>query len=143
VACFTSGVKAMHTPAGVAEDGPAYFAFGTIAAFAAAADLRLILRRGVFGAQRIVRHVWRMCVALLIAAFSFFLGQQQVFPASVRGSGFLFVPEIVVLGLMSYWLLRIQFTNQFKHRAAAHRSLGASVRDRNQSRPTQAEALER
>ena len=27
--------------------------------------------------QRIARHLWRMCTALLIAAFSFFLGQQD------------------------------------------------------------------
>jgi hypothetical protein len=52
-----------------------------------------------------------MCVALLIAAFSFFLGQPQVFPASVRGSALLYIPEIAVLGLMIFWLVRVRFTH--------------------------------
>ena len=46
-----------------------------------------VQRRATFisGAQRITRHLWQMCVALFIAAASFFLGQAKVFPASVRG----------------------------------------------------------
>jgi hypothetical protein len=79
-----------------------------------ALDLRMILRGGVFGAQRIARHLWRMCVALLITAASFFLGQQQVFPAPLRGSPFPFVPEITVLGLLIFWLVRVRCTNWFK-----------------------------
>ena len=75
--------------------------------------LRHVLQRGVFGVQRITRHIWRMCVALLIAAFSFFLGQQQVFPASVRGSPLLLVPEIAVLGVMVFWLVRVRFNKTF------------------------------
>jgi len=135
VACFTFGLKTANSPTGALSDGPpaAYFVFGTVAALAAALDLRLILRRGVFGAQRITRHLWRMCVALLIASFSFFLGQQQVFPASVRGSPFLFVPEIVVLGLLIFWLVRVRFTNWFKHDAADRRALGGPTRDPNQA----------
>jgi hypothetical protein len=102
-------------PTRLPSDGPtaAYFVFGSIAALAAALDLRLILRHGVFGVQRITRHIWRMCVALLIAAFSFFLGQQQVFPASVRGSPLLLVPEIAVLGAMIFWLVRVRFNKAF------------------------------
>jgi hypothetical protein len=115
LACYTSGVMAALRPTHLPSDGPtaAYFVFGSVAAFAAALDLRLILRRGVFGVQRITRHIWRMCVALLIAAFSFFLGQQQVFPASVRGSRLLLVPEIAVLGAMVFWLVRVRFNKTF------------------------------
>lgn len=74
----------------------------------------MILRGGLHGVQRIARHLWRMCVALLIAMFSFFLGQQQLLPESVRGSFWPFVPEILVLGLMIFWLCRVFFTNAFR-----------------------------
>jgi len=43
-------------------------------------DIRMLVRGGVFGAKRIVRHLWRMCFGLFVATGSFFLGQQQVFP---------------------------------------------------------------
>jgi hypothetical protein len=54
-----------------------------------------------------------MCFALFIAAGSFFLGQQQVFPASVRGSPFLFVPVVAVLAVMIFWLARIRFASAY------------------------------
>jgi len=132
-ACFTFGLKTANNPTGSLSNPAAYFVFGTVAALAAALDLRLILRRGVYGAQRITRHLWRMCIALLIASFSFFLGQQQVFPTSVRGSPLLFVPEIVVLGLLIFWVIRVRFTNYFKHNAADRRALGGLTRDPNQA----------
>ena len=119
VACFTSGLLAANSPITSPSDPPlaAYFVFGSIAALGAALDLRLILRRGVLGTQRITRHLWRMCVALLIASFSFFLGQQQVFPASVRGSPLLFVPEIAILAVMIFWLVRVRFSVRFSRPA--------------------------
>ena len=116
------GLEAAKSQTGIIE-GLSYrsaYGFATLWALAAVLDLSVILRGGVSGAQRIARHLWRMCVGLLIAAVSFFLGQQQVFPASVRGSPFLLVPEIAIVGLMIFWLLRVRFTNRFKHIAAAN-----------------------
>jgi len=131
----TFGVQAANSPTGLLDGipPPPHFVFAAAATLAAALDLRMILRGGVFGAQRIARHLWRMCVALLIATTSFFLGQPQVFPASVRGSPLLFVPEIVVLGLLIFWLIRVLFTNWFKHNAADRRALGERTRDPNQA----------
>jgi hypothetical protein len=103
---------------------PSYFVFAAVAALATGLDLRVIVRRGIFGVQRITRHVWRMCVALLIATVSFFLGQQQVFPASVQGSAVLFVPEVVVLGLTIFWLVRVRCTNRFERYTAVPPPLG-------------------
>jgi uncharacterized membrane protein len=116
VADVMLGVQAANSPTGMLEGAPApaYFVFGSIAGLAAAGDLRMILRGGLYGAQRIARHLWRMCVALLIATLSFFLGQQQVFPAYLQGSPWLFVPEIVVLGLLIFWLCRVLFSNAYK-----------------------------
>ena len=114
------GLQAADSPTGMLEGAPApaYFVFASIAGLAAAGDLRMIVRGGLRGAQRIARHLLRMCVALLIAAFSFFLGQQQVFPESLRGSFWLFVPEIVVLGLLIFWLCRVFFTKAYRRPAA-------------------------
>lgn len=107
------GLQAANSPTGMLEGAPApaYFVFAGIAGLAAAGDLRMIVRGGLHGVQRIARHLWRMCLALLIAMFSFFLGQQQLLPESVRGSFWPFVPEILVLGLMIFWLCRVFFTN--------------------------------
>jgi uncharacterized membrane protein len=90
------------------------FVFGAVALLAAVLDLRMIVRGGVFGADRIARHLWRMCTGLYIAVMSFFLGQSQVFPYAVRKTGLLAVPGIVVLVLLIFWLLRVLFTNAYK-----------------------------
>jgi hypothetical protein len=82
------------------------FVFGSIAALAAGLDLRRIRRGGLSKAQRVMRHLWRMCIALFIAAFSFFVGQQKVLPHAVQGSPVLLVPEIAVLGTMLYYIFR-------------------------------------
>jgi hypothetical protein len=43
------------------------YGLSTAMALAAAGDLSVILRRGLSGAQRIARHLWRMCLGLFIA----------------------------------------------------------------------------
>ena len=68
----------------------------------------MILRRGVTGAQRIARHLWRLCFALFIAAGSFFLGQPQVFPVSLRGSPLLILVSVAPLGFLLFWLVRVR-----------------------------------
>ena len=79
----------------------------------------MLTHGGVFGAKRIVRHLWRMSFAFLIAAFSFFLGQQKVMPAYMRGSKLLFVPPLLILIVLIYWLCRVCFTNVFKNKLMA------------------------
>lgn len=118
---FTLGYRAARGLPG-AHDGtplPAYFVFGGAAALSAIGDLRVYLRRGVQGTARITRHLWRMCVALLIATLSLFLGQPQVFPAFLRGSPALFLPELAIVGAMLFWLIRVRFVNRIAPPAAA------------------------
>jgi len=138
VTLVTLGLQAANRPTGssAAAPLPAYFVFAAIAALAAALDLRVILRRGVSGAQRITRHLWRMCGALLIASFSFFLGQPQVFPASIRGSPILFVPEIAVLVLMIFWLVRVRRPSVFRRDAAGRPALAGGSFDLHQAQGT-------
>jgi uncharacterized membrane protein len=121
---ITYGFEAAHNQTGLMYGYPAplYFIFGSVALLFAAGDVRMLARGGVFGAHRIARHLWRMCLALFIAAGSFFLGQQKVFPASLRGSKILFAPPVLALLLMVFWLFRVRFTNAYKrkwYRAAA------------------------
>ena len=55
-----------------------------------------------------------MCFALFIAAGSLFLGQQQVFPKSWRGSFLFFLPELAIAGLLIFWLCRVLLTKAYK-----------------------------
>jgi hypothetical protein len=69
---------------------------------------------GIAGRQRITRHLWRMCFGLFIATGSFFLGQQQVFPAFLRGSIFLTILALLPFPLMIYWLFRVRFSKAYR-----------------------------
>jgi len=102
---------AAHSPDGRVDGEPnaALVIFVTIGAIAAAGDLRMLWRRGLTGTQRMARHLWRMCFSLFVASGSLFLGQQRVLPHALRGSPLMFVPEIVVLGALVFWLIRVRF----------------------------------
>jgi len=90
------------------------FFMGSVCMLAAAGDVRMLLRGGVFGPQRITRHLWRMCFGLFIATGSFFLGQgSKVFPAFVLKTGVLFVPAVLPLVLLIFWLIRVRFPNAY------------------------------
>jgi hypothetical protein len=91
------------------------FFFGAILLLAIAGDIRMLARGGISGRRRITRHLWRMCYGLFIATGSFFLGQQQVFPAFLRGSMFLTVPALLPLPLLIYWFLRVRFSKAYKN----------------------------
>ncbi len=107
---FGFGLYAMITTNGQLGGEPpsSYFVLGLLPGLAAVADARLIRRGTLTHKQRITRHVWRLCAALLIASFSFFIGQPRVFPPVLRGSLVMLVPEMLVLGTMIFWLLRIR-----------------------------------
>jgi uncharacterized membrane protein len=92
--------------------GGVYFIFGAVALLAAIGDTRLLLGRRLDGPRRLARHLWRMCFSLFVAAGSFFLGQAQVFPKAVRGSGLLPIPVLAVLATMVYWLVRVRIRRQ-------------------------------
>lgn len=81
--------------------------FAALSALAAGLDLRVARRGGVAGPARTARHLWRLCTALAIAGFSFFLGQQDEFPEVLKGSHNL-VPPLAVLGAMAFWLARLR-----------------------------------
>lgn len=96
------------------EPPSTYFVFAGLCGLGALLDLHMLARRGLRGAARIARHVWRSCTALLIAATSLFLGQQQLFPKLLRGSPALFAPELAVMGLMVFWMIRVRFVKRLR-----------------------------
>ena len=96
---------AADTPAGAAP----LYAFAVLCALAGVGDLRAVLRGRLTPAQRLSRHLWRMCLAFFIATGSFFIGQQDVMPAEVRGSPLLFVLGFAPFAVMAFWLVKIRF----------------------------------
>lgn len=82
-------------------------------ALAAAADIRVVLRGGLAGAQRIARHLWRMCFGLFIAVGSFAAQGAKVLPPGV-GLQVLLASMALILGLMLYWLIRVRFTSWYE-----------------------------
>jgi uncharacterized membrane protein len=94
--------------------GPVFIA-ATILLVAGLLDLNAILRARLTPAQRIARHLWRMCFAFFIATGSFFLGQQDVLPAAVRGSPILFVLAFAPFAVMAFWLVRVRLGKRFRN----------------------------
>jgi hypothetical protein len=113
------GFEALNSPTGTLDGLPAApaFMFGAVALLAALGDIRVMLARGIQGAHRIARHLWRMCFALFIAAASFFLGQADEFPEPIRITPLLAIPVLLVLLLMLYWLARVLLMQRYPRRA--------------------------
>ena len=107
------GLAGASTPAG---PGP-IFVFAGVLLVAGLGDLNVVLRKKLTAAQRLSRHLWRMCFAFFIATGSFFLGQQDVLPAAMRGSPILFVLAFAPFAVMAFWLVRLRFPKSI-HRLA-------------------------
>jgi hypothetical protein len=115
VGLATYGLQAATSPESKGGfSAAAYFIFGSVALLFAAGDVRMLVRGGVSGTQRIARHLVRMCYALFTAAGSLFLGQPQVFPAALRKTNVLFVLAFLPLILMIFWLFRVRFVNAYE-----------------------------
>ncbi len=108
-AAMTWGARAASSPTHLLDRYPAplYFVFGSIALLFAASDVRMLVRGGVAGAQRVKRHLWRMSLAFLFALASGYPGQLRLFPKAWRDTNLLFVPHVLVAGAMVWWMVRI------------------------------------
>jgi hypothetical protein len=106
------------SPTGLKYDYPPgpYVIFGLVALLAAAGDLRMMRRGSILGAQRIARHLWRMCFAFFIACASLFLARPHLFPVWMRKTGMLALLSFLPLLLMIFWLVRVLYTRYGKGR---------------------------
>jgi uncharacterized membrane protein len=106
---FVGGVQATMDPAAMVDGGPSRgdFVIAAIAFATGASDLRMLARGSIAGAQRLVRHLWRMTFALWVATGSFFLGQAKVIPEPLRNFALLSIPVLAVLAALLYWLWRL------------------------------------
>jgi len=99
---------------------------GSVMLVAAAGDVRMLLRGGLFGASRIARHLWRMCFGLFIAAGSFFLGGNnrplrllssvgigQHLPQALFSVILYTILTFLPLVLLIFWLIRVRFRNAY------------------------------
>ena len=102
-------------------EGQVVYVFGAVAALAAAGDFSAVRQGGLAGAARLRRHLWRMSLALLIAAGSF-AGQPKAIPHVLRGSPLLLLPVLLALGLMIFWLIRVSLPVRAGTRAPARRT---------------------
>jgi hypothetical protein len=113
---FTAGFEATNSGTGLKDGVPGvvYFVFGGLAALSAGLDVRVIERGGISGASRIVRHLWRMSSALLLASANLFIGNAaKVFPAAWVETKLLLLPVLLALALLIFWLIRVRFTNWY------------------------------
>src|SRR5215467_9964153 len=104
------GLAATNSAKGTVDGIPAgmLFTMGSVALLAATGDVRLLVRGGVSGAQRLSRHLWRMCFSLFIASASVFLARAHLFPALLRKTGMLYLLSFLPLILMVFWMIRVR-----------------------------------
>lgn len=107
-------------PLGRGDSAAGYVVFGILTLLFVSGDVRMLVRGGVAGSQRLVRHLWRMSFALFIAAGSFFLGtasdpvlrksglRATLFTPAIRKTGLPAVPVLIIVALTVYWLWRVQ-----------------------------------
>ena len=98
-----------------------YLFLSILAGIAMIGDLWLFFCTELSRKHRIAQHLCRMCTGLFIAAGSAFTGPgATAFPEAIRTSGILSLPELIIISLMLFWLLRTLFWSP----VAAGRALG-------------------
>lgn len=126
---WIAGLAKMRSPTPPADGVPAgmQLFMGTVMLLAAAGDIRMLLRGGLSGRQRIARHLWRMCFGLFIAAGSFFLGGanrplrllsavgigQHLSPA-VFNTPLYLILSVLPLIFLIFWTIRVRYTSSWK-----------------------------
>lgn len=83
-------------------------AMPVFAAVFALGDILNIYRKGLRGAPRLSRHVWRNCFSLIWAALAFGDKLIKIMGSTIEKMPYVLIgPGILVLCIMSYWLYRI------------------------------------
>jgi uncharacterized membrane protein len=86
-----------------------FLLFGSIGLLGATGDIRVLRTGRPHGPARLHRHLWRMCIALWIAATSFFFGGEERVPEFLRNNTPLrTLPVLAVMLVMFYWMWRVR-----------------------------------
>lgn len=84
--------------------------FAAIIALATLGDVRVVLRGGISGRSRIARHLWRMCFGFVLCLGSGFTnGFARLLPGPYHVPPAFFVPQLLMLVVLIYWLVRVRF----------------------------------
>ena len=135
---WLNGINVVRSGASSKDGVPVGMTFfmGSVMLLAAAGDVRMLVRSGVFGPKRIARHLWRMCFGLFIAAGSFFLGPSnrplrllssvkigQHLPPVLFSTGLYLILTILPLAILIFWLMRVRLTRIYRtpDAVSAHR----------------------
>jgi hypothetical protein len=137
---WINGIKVVRSGASSIDGVPVgmNFFMGTVMLLACAGDVRMLMRGGISGTNRIARHLWRMCFGLFIAAGSFFLGPSnrplrllsamgvgQHLAMTLFSTTLYLTLTILPLILLIFWLMRVRFTNAYKEKPVQLASTGS------------------
>lgn len=98
-----TGIRHTDAPSG------AGFVFATLLAMSIVGDFRR-RRNGLSHSGTLVRHLWRMHFALLMATASFFGARPHLFPEWMQQYQVLLALSVAPIILMAYWTVRIRLT---------------------------------
>ena len=107
VGLLAFGAGADAARAGRIEAAP-MFIFGAMALLGAIGDVRVMRAGGIHGPRRIVRHLWRLCFAMWVAAASFFWGPPGRVPDVINIPALLPIPVLAPIAVMLYWMWKIR-----------------------------------
>ena len=113
---FLGGIEAQNASEGLKDGFQAapYFVFGGLGFFAGVLDLKCLMRARLLRLQILIRHIWRMCMAMLIATSALLLGQMQVFPTAIRSESILSIPLLIIILVMTYYINRTRLVQHRK-----------------------------
>ena len=117
---YTLTYMAGQTADGTLDNSPpqGFYIFVLASTIAVLGDLKVVLRRGISGAQRVARHVWRMCFGLFVATGSLFLGQMQMFPEWLRDTPVLYVAALAPLPFLLFWMFYVRLSRRYNPKLA-------------------------
>lgn len=135
IVTWANGLRIVRSGASSIDGVPVGMTFfmGSIMLLAAAGDLRMLLRGGVSGTQRLARHLWRMCFGLFIASGSFFMGPSnrplrllssvgigQHLPAALFSMTLYMILTVLPLLLLIFWLIRVRLARAYKRSSPSY-----------------------
>lgn len=115
------GLVAMDSADGTLDGIPFgyYFFFSTVTFIAGVMDIRMLVAKGLSGANRLARHLWRMCFAFYLSLGSFLERSVNLIPKDIYESGVLELPIMFVMLAMLFYLGKVYFQQWKRKRRAA------------------------